>query len=109
MMKLALVVAGLFTVVTAALVVTALSDPKPRMDMRVAAKVFERYPHWQRSILSSHEVALDPGLARAHAAKFTPPSAFQDDPFALWQPSRRVAVSLEFGFGRLATERERSE
>lgn len=102
MLKWALLGAGCFAAGVIGLAVVGSAQTKPKLDIVQAKDVFDRYPHWQRSIFKSQEVALDPGLARKHSDKFAPPRTLAGDPYMLWQPRRSDQVQIEIGIGQLA-------
>lgn len=101
-LKWALIGAGCFAMLVIGLAVTGGPQNPPKLDVAQAKDVFDRYPHWQRSIFKSQEVALDPGLARKHSDKFAPPRTLAGDPYMVWQPRRREDVQIEIGIGQLA-------
>lgn len=102
MLKWALVGAGCLSICTIGLVVLDLRSSKPKLDIAEAGALFDRYPHWQRSIAKSQEIALDPALARRYSDRYAAPATLAQDPYMLWQPARREEVTVELGLSRLS-------
>ncbi|MEM7569619.1 MAG: hypothetical protein AAF337_07480 [Pseudomonadota bacterium] len=105
MFKYAAIAVGSFTLFTVAMVVYALVGNNPKFDVAAAEVIFDRYPFWQESAVSSYEVVLDPKFSpvsviqasvRSPAPAVVSPKALAD-----WRAKVTPGVVLEFGLERL--------
>ncbi|MEO0411218.1 MAG: hypothetical protein AAF221_05160 [Pseudomonadota bacterium] len=101
MFKYAALVVVAFSIVTVSLVIYAVRQDHPKFDVAAAGRVFDRYPFWQSSAVSSTEVVLDPQFSTLPLINTSAPSLVSQDAIARWQKQAKPAITLEFGLERL--------